>query len=154
MAAQSTGPRHSTQKAVIVDSIRAIAQELRTTGRQLDADLGITGAQLDVLRALESKPAFSINELAERTFTHQSSVSIVVSRLADSGLVSRASSEKDGRRQAIALTPGGRAVLRRAPESSEERLLAALRGLSREDLRRLGACLEKLSATLSKQTDP
>ena len=135
-------------KVAIVDSIRAIARALRTPGRQTDEPGGVTGAQLDVLRALQSKPASSINDLALRTFTHQSSVSMVVGRLLADGLVARSSSEKDARRVAISLTAAGRATLRRNAKSSEQRILAALRGMNHEELSDLAGCLNKVSEAL------
>src|SRR5262249_6085094 len=71
----------------------------------------------------------SIDELAERTLTHQSSVSVVVSRLADRGLVVRLRAPDDARRTGIALTAAGRALLRTAPEVSQARLIKGLERL-------------------------
>ena len=140
--------RSAPDKSVIVDSIRSIAQELRATGKPVDERLGVTAAQLEVLRALDGGRAWSVNDLAERTFTHQSTVSSIIAKLAEGGLISRASARDDARRQAITITTAGRGVLRRAPESSEDRLLAALRGMNKDELRGLASCLEKLSTAL------
>jgi DNA-binding MarR family transcriptional regulator len=150
----AAGPaaRAAAEKTVIVDSIRAIAQELRAAGRPADDELGITAAQVDVLRAIAAGSPCSINDIAERTFTHQSTVSSIVARLAQAGLISRAPSRDDGRRQAITLTQAGKRGLRQAPVSSEERLLAALRGMSRDELRRLASFLGKLSSALVDRT--
>lgn len=136
-----------------MDSLRAIARELRTFGRQVEQSSDVTGAQLDVLRALQTGPAYSINELAERTFTHQSSVSMVVGRLADEGLVTRTPSKADARRVAISLTAKGKAMLKRAPDSSEQRLLAALKGMNRQELADLAGCLDKVRSVLVGNKD-
>jgi hypothetical protein len=64
----------------VIDSIRVLVKALRDSGRDAEQKLGITSAQLYVLQALRDRPA-SINELAARTYTHQSSVSMVVARL-------------------------------------------------------------------------
>ncbi len=145
--------RSAPEKSVIVDSIRSIAQELRATGKPVDEKLGVTAAQLEVLRALDGGKEWSVNDLAERTFTHQSTVSSIVGRLAEVGLISRTSSRDDARRQAITLTTAGKGVLRRAPDSSEDRLLAALRGMNREELRNLATCLERLSTALTDRAE-
>jgi len=152
-SSKSNGDQARLDKTTIVDSIRAIARGLRTPGRQSDEPGGVTGAQIDVLRALQGKPASSINDLASRTFTHQSSVSMVVGRLVADGLVTRTSSAKDARRVAISLTSEGRAVLRRSADSSEQRLLAALRAMDHEELSDLAGCLEKLSARLDGRSN-
>jgi DNA-binding MarR family transcriptional regulator len=152
-SSKSNGDQARLDKAIIVDSIRAIARGLRTTGRQTDEPGGVTGAQIDVLRALQGKPASSINDLASRTFTHQSSVSMVVGRLVQDGLVMRTSSAQDGRRVALSLTSEGRALLKRSPDSSEERLLAALRSMNHAELSDLAGCLEKLSAKIDGRSN-
>ena len=151
-ASKTAGDQVRLDKSTIVDSIRSIARGLRTPGRQADEAGGVTGAQIDVLRALQGKPASSINDLASRTFTHQSSVSMVVGRLVADGLVTRNSSAKDARRVAISLTSAGRAVLRRSAVSSEQRLLTALRALNKQELSDLAGCLEKVSTLLNGRT--
>jgi len=147
---RSTSLSGRSDKARIVDSLRTIARELRSGGRHVEG-AGVTSAQLDVLRALQSGPAYSVNELAARTFTHQSSVSTMVGRLADEGLVSRISSKTDARRTSISLTNAGRAMLKRSSDSSEQRLLSAMKGLNRNELSEVAGCLEKLSGILTRR---
>ena len=62
---------------------------LRVASRAAERDVGLGAAQLFVLHKLEEAPRLSLNELAERTRTHQSSVSVVVRRLVNRGLVAR-----------------------------------------------------------------
>ena len=86
----------------------------------------------------------SLGELADRTFTHQSSVSVVVSRLVARGLVARWPSAADGRRVELALTAPGRALLRRAPAAAQERLIAGLQRLPVAERRALAVTLVRL----------
>src|SRR5579885_2556290 len=79
----------ATDSFLVVDALRRLVRELRDSARLAQGRTAITGAQLFVLRALAAEPGLSINELAERTMTHQSSVSVVVSRLVARGLVTR-----------------------------------------------------------------
>ena len=127
----------------VVDSIRAIVKALRDSGRDAEQKLGITSAQLFVLQELRDQPA-SINELAERTYTHQSSVSMVVARLAEHRLVTRTAARSDARKLSVSLTPAGRAMLRKSPEAAQLRLTKALRQLSRNDLKLLSSQLGNL----------
>ncbi|QRO02396.1 MarR family transcriptional regulator [Archangium violaceum] len=112
-----------------MDAIRRIVRLLRVSARASEGLVGISGAQLFVLQQLAEAGTCSINELAERTFTHQSSVSVVVSRLIERGLVSRKPSEVDGRRVDISLTPEGRELMRSAPPMAQARLISGLRKL-------------------------
>lgn len=137
----------------VVDAIRSIIQSLRISGRAVEQELGISSAQLYILQELAVRPAQSINDLAYNTFTHQSSVSMVVSRLVDKRLVRRLPSRGDARRVSISLTPAGRAVVRKAPYTAQTRLLEGLRTFSRNDLRALGRYLETV-ADLVREDQP
>ena len=110
----------------VLDAIRRIVRALRESSRHAEARVGLSGAQLFVLQRLAGAPALSLNELAERTLTHQSTVSVVVTRLVAGGLVSRSRGGSDGRRVEIALTARGRAALKQAPAAAQDRLIAAL----------------------------
>jgi DNA-binding MarR family transcriptional regulator len=131
-----------------LDALRQVNQTVRIADRGVEQQLGISGAQLFVLEQLAQAPATSLNELAARTFTRHSSVSVVVSRLVEAGLVERNSSELDGRRITLEVTKAGRALLRRAPQSAHARLIAAARGLSRTKLGQLAESLEQVNQSL------
>jgi len=129
----------------VLDSIRRLVEALRLSTRDSERDLGISGAQLFVLQKLSPQKGLSLNELAERTFTHQSSVSVVVTRLEEKGLVDRRRSESDGRRVEIRLTRKGRSLLARAPSPVQDRLLAGLDRLSPTERSQLAALLQRLN---------
>jgi DNA-binding MarR family transcriptional regulator len=133
----------------VLDSIRRIVRALRESSRKTERSVGLGAAQLFVLQRLAGAPPLSINELADRTLTHQSSVSVVVSRLVRGGLVARTRAAADGRRVAITLTPAGRALLERAPAAAQDRLIGALGLLglpARRDLaRHLGRLVEAMA---------
>lgn len=114
----------------ILDSIRRLVRMLRVSERQAQSALGVSGAQLFVLTELGKTPSLSLNDLASRTLTDQSSVSVVVTRLVEAGLVTRDRDERDARRLVLNLTRSGRALLQNAPPVAQERLLAIFDGLS------------------------
>ncbi|HEY7878426.1 MAG TPA: MarR family winged helix-turn-helix transcriptional regulator [Gemmatimonadaceae bacterium] len=136
--------RDTTELAAAIDAIRRIVQSLRVSARAAERRLGVSGAQLFVLHALAEAPAHSLNELAARTFTHQSSVSVVVDRLVRRRLVSRSRSADDGRRVVLSLTATGRSLLRSSPEVAQLRLISALRGLSVNECRTLARILTRV----------
>lgn len=139
------GPNVSSRDARdVLDGIRRIVQALRESSREAEKRAGLSGAQLFVLHALEESPGLSLNQLAERTRTHQSSVSAVVARLARERLVERGTASADARRAEMRLSKRGRSRLRSAPRTAQERLIAAVDGLPPADRRRLAAMLNRL----------
>ena len=128
----------------VLDAFRHIVRELRVSSRAAEAHVGLSAAQLFALHRMADGPALSVGELAERTFTHQSSVSVVVRRLVERRLVARRVSRADGRRVELMLTPAGRALLRRAPAAAQERLIAALNRLSGAERHRLARLLSRV----------
>jgi DNA-binding MarR family transcriptional regulator len=126
---------------VALDALRRIVRALGISARTAERSAGVTGAQLFVLEQLREAPAHSLNDLADRTFTHQSTVSVVVDRLVSRGLVARSRSRADARQVELSLTPSGRAALRRAPPPAQTRLIAALHALPAAECRRLARTL-------------
>jgi DNA-binding MarR family transcriptional regulator len=131
-----------------LSALRQIVHSLHRASRSAERVHGVSGAQLFVLQLLADAPAHSLNALAERTLTHQSSVSVVVSRLVARGLVERKRSPEDGRRVELSLSPAGQELLAQAPAAMQIRLIEALRGLPRRDLRTLASLLTDLVQTM------
>ena len=128
----------------VLDGLRHLVRTLREASREAERAVGLSTAQLFVLQRLSGGRTLSVNELAARTFTHQSSVSVVVAKLARRGLVARARATDDARRLEVSLTPAGRAVLTRAPAATQDRLIAALALMGRATRERLARDLHRL----------
>lgn len=126
------------EAAQVLDSLRRLVRELRVGSHSVERTLGIGGAQLFVLRELAAEPGCSVGRLAERTLTDQSSVSVVVARLVERGLVARGRDVFDARKRALTLTPQGERLLAGAGEPFQVRLVRALRTLPHGRLSRLG----------------
>jgi DNA-binding MarR family transcriptional regulator len=124
-------------------------QTLRTSARDVERRGGITGAQLFALQKIAAAPGLSVNELAARTFTHQSSVSVVVQRLVERRLVAKVSGPNDRRRAHLAITSEGAAVLRRAPDPVQGQLIAAIAALSAPRRRMLAEMLSEIAETMN-----
>ena len=120
---------------------------MRVTSRAIERDAGLSLAQLYVLEQLAERDAASLNELADRTATHQSSVSVVVQRLVTQGFVTRTPSPTDRRVLLLAITDLGRERLARAPSSTQSQLVEGLRGLDPARVEQLATLMgEWLSA--------
>lgn len=140
----AAAPRRTDSIRSVMNALRRVVRDLRLSARDAERSAGISGAQLFVLQALAAEPASSLNELAERTLTDQSSVSVVVKRLADRKLVARKASTVDARRIELSLTAAGKRLLARCPEPTQARLVGALRRLSAAELTNLRAGLAAL----------
>jgi DNA-binding MarR family transcriptional regulator len=112
--------------------LRQIVRTLRIGDADAEAALGVTSAQLFVLRAIDTAGTLTVGELATLTATAQSSVSEVVARLAGRRLVIRRRSSGDRRRAQISLSKKGVRILTGSPQTFQERLLAAFGRLSTE----------------------
>jgi MarR family transcriptional regulator, lower aerobic nicotinate degradation pathway regulator len=137
-----------------LDAIRRIISALRRSSRLAESEVGIGGAQLFVLQQLATAPARSINELAERTYTHQSSVSVVVRRLVKQGLVERRPAPDDRRRREIRLTPAGQRLAAQAPVPAQIHLINGLRALPLSQLRTLGRLLGRVVRRMGAAGEP
>jgi DNA-binding MarR family transcriptional regulator len=127
-----------------LDSIRRITRVLRRSSRLSERKVGLGSAQLFVLQQLAEAPAASVNDLAERTYTHQSSASVVVRRLVEQGLVVRRPSLDDRRRRELKLTAAGKRLAARAPVPAQVRLVEGLLTLSGAQLRTLELLLSRV----------
>jgi len=126
-----------------MNAVRSIVRAQRINTRAIEVKMGISLAQLFVLQQLAERPSDSLNDLAERTATHQSSVSVVVRRLVERGLVSRTASAIDKRRVEIDVTPEGRALLTNAPSTIQKQLISGLGQMSTEERESLADLLEE-----------
>jgi DNA-binding MarR family transcriptional regulator len=139
-SAQNEGVRE------VLNALRRIVRSLRVSSRTAEQRVGLSGAQLFVLQCLARQSPCSVNELAARTATDQSSVSVVVSRLVARGHVRRVASKADRRSVELTLTKSGLALLQSAPEAAQDRLIFALTQLPKSELKTLSRSLVKVVA--------
>jgi DNA-binding MarR family transcriptional regulator len=131
-----------------LDALRHIVQTLRL-GR-VRQRAGLSSAQLFALQQIAEHPDASVNDIAALTFTHQSSVSVVIQRLVRQGLVAKMAASDDRRRQKLALTAKGRRVLGRAPVAVQEHLITAIASLAPRERQVLARSL----AAIARQIAP
>jgi DNA-binding MarR family transcriptional regulator len=144
----------SPVSASILDDLRRIVRVLRESSRAAEQEVGVSGAQLFVLRTLAQPdargglPALTLSELSARTRTHQSTASVVVKRLVERGLVSRAPSPRDARCLQLRLTKRGQRLLERAPLAAQDRLILGIDRLKPAEQKRLASALHELVAAM------
>jgi DNA-binding MarR family transcriptional regulator len=139
---------------VALDALRQIVRALRLSSTKAEKTRGVSGAQLFVLQILAERPASSIADLASRTVTDASSVSVVVKRLVERGLVARRLSKMDSRRAELALTRKGSALICSAPQVAQTKLIDAFAMLSPSTRRSLSHGLAELVSKMGNASEP
>jgi DNA-binding MarR family transcriptional regulator len=129
-------------------ALRRIVRFLRLADREAEAAVGLSAAQLFVLRTLASAPGSSLAQLAEHTLTDQSSVSTVVSKLVARRLVARRLAAGDRRRAELRLTIAGERVVAAAPRMPQTRITEAVRTMSAAERANLVRALEGLASAI------
>jgi DNA-binding MarR family transcriptional regulator len=159
MGSQPLRSRRSASRAQresLVDAlnaIRRIVRALRLASTAAERALGVSGAQLFVLQQLaegapEKVGGLSIAELAARTATDPSSVSVVVSRLVERKLVARRVSKVDARRAEVVITAAGLRLLKKTPAPIQAKLIEGLASLPPARLRAVVSGLEAVVAAM------
>lgn len=149
----AVGAHDFTDIEPVFNALRRLVHTLHSASRDTERRMGVTGAQLFVLTQLRLSPSLSINALAERTMTHQSTVSVVVRRLVDRKLVRKIRSTDDRRRVELTLSPAGTALLRRAPEVMQLRLVSAIEELTPGDRDVLARSVAHIVTSLGGDAD-
>lgn len=150
--APGASPSPTVQLAM--DSVRRLVRTLRMSATDAERITGLSSAQIFVLQLLAESPAESMNDLAARTFTDQSSVSVVVTRLETRGLVERRPSSVDGRRTTVHITDAGRGLLTGRPPTAQARLLRALELMPHDALVSLAHELTQVVALMGLAHEP
>jgi MarR family transcriptional regulator, lower aerobic nicotinate degradation pathway regulator len=140
----------------VLDALRRVVQALREYSRMAERRYGLSGAQLYVLQKLveSSDSAVSLNDLARLTHTHQSSVSTVVTRLVEQGLVRRVRSERDARMLELTLTGAGARLIKRSPDATQVRLVRAIQSLPRGRRKALASSLSDIAKAVGAPGAP
>lgn len=105
----------------IVAAIRRITQAVDLHSRRLLAECGVTGPQLAVLRAAGRAQATPIGSIARSVQLSQATVTGIVDRLEQRGLLERRRNDQDRRAVNIRVTGAGRRLLAEGPSLLRER---------------------------------
>lgn len=150
-ASPSEGVTPDGGREAALVAFRHLLQAVRRRERLAEQKTGLTGAQLLALRQLASHPGATIGELGRLTSTDASSISVVVSRLLDKGVVHRVRDPLDQRRWRLHVTEGGLSRLDRAPDSADMLLAQAIAALPAENRTMLAAQLQALAAAVEER---
>lgn len=113
-------------------------------------EMGLTPPQFDVLATLGNTEGMGCKRLGESTLITKGTLTGVVDRMEEKGLVARAPDPKDGRAQVVKLTKKGEEAFESAFPAHVARLSKAFDGTSAEELREAVRTLGKVKAWFEK----
>lgn len=128
----------------ILLSLRRIARASDLYSRQLATRIGLTGPQLVCLRHLHQLGPMAPSRLSREIHLSQATVTGIVDRLSNAGLVTRTRSGPDRRVVTLDLTDAGRELMSKAPSPLHERLIERLRALPEDEQRAIHQTLERV----------
>lgn len=133
----------------ILNRVRQLVRALRTFEKQAQSRFGFGAAQMFILHVLHHEDDLSLNELADRTATDQSSASLAAGKLVSEGYIRRTPSEEDRRQVRLSLTAKGRALVRKAPPAAQERIMESVEAMPSSERAQLMALLDKLMSGMA-----
>ena len=145
------GARHE-----LLARMRDVLKAVRLFKNQTPPRRTVPHGTLGVLAGIDgiSTTGCHVKDLAAHCALDPSTISRAVAALVRDGLVQRAADPTDGRASTLALTPHGREVLDDTNAWYEDRLAAALKAWSTEDLAALSALLQRFCDDLMNHTNP
>jgi DNA-binding MarR family transcriptional regulator len=148
-----TSPRPApTPTPVDVADVGALAARLRVSSTRLarllrrQGDTGLSPSQLSALTSVEVHGPMTLGALAEHERVAPPSVTRVVGKLEELGLVTRLADASDRRVQRVSLTDAGAALLAEVRQRKDVWIAARLAQLDEDRRARLADALDALDA--------
>lgn len=116
--------------------------------------LGLTSPQFDIIATLGNTEGMRFKELGEKTLCTKGTLTGIVDRLADKGLVRRVASPTDGRSQIVQLTAEGEAVFAHTFPAQIRYMDVLLAEVDGERMARLQQDLHYLRGILEQKGKP
>ncbi len=129
-------------------SIRQILRATELHGKALRVATGLKTSQLLVLQALEDSPELTVGEITGQVHMAQASVTMIVARLEELGLVDRTRGTSDKRKVFVRLTDAGHDILEQAPEALHQRFAEQFEPLKTWEKTMLVASLQRVATML------
>ncbi|ESY23123.1 MULTISPECIES: MarR family transcriptional regulator [unclassified Mesorhizobium] len=132
-------------------SLYATSMAINRTYKPMLDEMGITYPQYLVLNALAEAGGMSVGSIAHRLALESSTITPLVKRMEQAGLVTRQRSQTDERQVQVDLTPAGRALLVQCNCLNET--LIERSGMTMADLDALNRRIQALREALSSKPD-
>ncbi len=141
----------SPHEESVLRSIRRITRAIDLYSRKLAASCDLTGPQLACLRELALSGETATTQLADHVSLSPATVTGIVDRLEQSGLVERRRANQDKRRVLVALSTAGADALRRAPPLLQDGFTYRFRALPPARQSQLDRALQEIVSMMEAE---
>lgn len=135
----------------VLASLRRIVRAIDLQSRQLVRSHGLTGPQALLLSELSQTGGATVGRLADSVSLSQATVTDILKRLEQRGLVVRTRSDTDKRCVQVRLTPVAEQLLQAAPPVLQEKFLKAFHALRDWEQLQLIASLQRVADMMNAQ---
>ena len=129
----------------------AINHGLNKTSRKMQSQFGVTGQQRLVIRIVGAYPGISAGDLARILHLHPSTLTGILQRLNEAGLLRRVTNPDDARRVQLDLTPKGKRLTGPSVGAVETAVKRVLARFDAGDVQSTRALLMALADSLEEQ---
>lgn len=129
----------------------SVDHELQRVSKRMVARMGLTAPQRLAIRFIGRHPRLTSGTLASLLHLHPGTVTGIVQRLEQMGLVARARGTEDTRRVHLTLTPRGRLIDRRRKGTVEGAVRRVASGLSAWQLATVSDVMGRLAEELAAE---
>ncbi len=136
---------------VALIALRQILKATEANVKALASKSGLTASQLLVLQMLKTRGEMLTGELAKAVDLKQATISILLDKLQEYGLVDRRRSDSDRRRVWVSITPEGLDRLAKAPDLLQETFQSRFRRLADWEQASLIAALLRVVSLLDAE---
>ncbi|KYF85825.1 MarR family winged helix-turn-helix transcriptional regulator [Sorangium sp. So ce388] len=156
-SSQASPPSEKTSRlGEVLDFMKllwAVDHGLQSTSKRMEAKMGVTGPQRLVIRIVGRYPGISAGQLAEIMQLHPSTLTGVLKRLQERGIIERRVDPNDGRRALLGLTARGRELDSLRTGTVEAAVRQALKAVPRRKLEAAQDVLAAVAEALQPQED-
>jgi DNA-binding MarR family transcriptional regulator len=148
---RSVSDLHLQHTKDIIYSIRRLMQAGELYTKELNKIYNISSAQLNCLLALYEIGPLSPSQIAKYIMVNSSTVTGIIDRLEQKGLVRRMRISQDRRIITIELTKNGKVLAENAPPPIQWKLMDGLNNITEQDIKQIARTLARLTSMLDVQ---
>ena len=142
---------HSKYTKVIIYSIRRLMQAGELYTKELNKIYNISSAQLNCLLSLHENGPLPPSQISRIMMVNSSTITGIIDRLEQKGLVKRMRISTDRRIITVDLTKNGKVLAENAPPPIQHKLFDGLSRLPEKDIKKIAESLLKLTDMLNVQ---
>jgi DNA-binding MarR family transcriptional regulator len=129
-------------------ALRKVIRAIGLHSKQLNKTSGLTTPQLLIMLEIDKTSGINSSQVAKNVNLSAATVTNILDRLENKGLVSRVRSTQDKRKVSLYLTEDGKALLLNAPQALQEHFIDNFANLAQWEQSQLLSSMERLAGMM------